>query len=308
MLEAHARMAALGVALAVSAVHVQAQTPPAAASAATVEAGAKASWFTARKVAEGVWTIDDHGSDNMYLVEGTSQALLVDTGLGVAKLSDFVRTLTHLPVVVVNTHGHPDHAGGNFLFRSVHAHPLDFEAIEAVGTKESRQRTAERMTRGTPAPDMVSAEEAARVPTAELVPLKDGQVFDLGGRKLEVIEQPGHTAGEIVLLDAANRLVFTGDNDNALVWLFLPTCRPLEVYLESLRKLKKRDGEFDTILPGHGPPLPKAFLADQIACVESILDGSCKGEPYQSFAGNALVCRHGSAAVAFDPGNLRVKK
>jgi len=155
---------------------------------------------------------------------------------------------------------------------------------------------------------MLSVEEAAGLPPAELLPVKDGHVFDLGGRKLEVMEQPGHTPGEIVLLDAANRLAFTGDNNNALVWLFLPTCRPLEVYLESLRKMERRDGEFDTILPGHGPPLPKGFLADQIACVESILDGSCKGEPYQSFAGNALACRRGSATVAFDPGNLRVKK
>jgi len=312
MREGHLRTVVLGVALAVSAAYVQAQTrpdaPPPAASAASGETGAKESWFTATKVADGVWRIDDHGSDNMYLVEGTSRALLVDTGLGVAKLADFVRTLTPLPVVVVNTHGHPDHAGGNDQFPSVHADPLDFEAIKAVGTRESRQRTLEHMTPGAPAADRVSAEEVARVPAAELVPVEAGHVFDLGGRKLEVIAQPGHTPGEIVLLDAANRLLFTGDNNNALVWLFLPTCRPLEVYLESLKKLKRRDGEFDTILPGHGPPLPKAFLADQIACVESILDGSCKGEPYQSFAGNALACRHGSATVAFDPGNLRVKK
>jgi len=306
--------AALGVSLGVTAADGRAQTRPTAprdAAGTTTgagETGRTESWFKATKVADKVWCIDDHGSDNMYLVEGARLALLIDTGLGVANLANFVKTLTHLPVVVVNTHGHPDHAGGNFLFPSVHAHPLDFDAIKAVGTKESRQRTLERMARGAAASDTISVEEAARMPAAELVPVKDGQVFDLGGRKLEVIEQPGHTPGEIVLLDAANRLLFTGDNDNALVWLFLPTCRPLEVYLQSLEKLKRRDGEFDTILPGHGGPLPKSFLADQIACVESILDGSCKGEPYQSFAGSALQCKHGSATVAFEPGNLRVKK
>jgi len=311
---ARVRTVVLGAALAVTTAHAQAQArpevPPVAGATSGVagETGAKESWFKATNVAEGVWRIDDHGSDNMYLVEGATRALLIDTGLGVAKLADFVRTLTSLPVTVVNTHGHPDHAGGNGQFRSVHAPPLEFDAIKAVGSKESRQRTLDRMVRGAPAPDMLSGEEAAGLPPAELVPVKAGHVFDLGGRKLEVIEQPGHTPGEIVLLDAAHRLLFTGDNDNALVWLFLPNSRPLEVYLESLRTLKKRDGEFDTILPGHGPPLPKAFLADQISCVESILDGSCKGEPYQSFAGNALACRHGSATVAFDPGNLRVKK
>ncbi len=266
------------------------------------------SWFRAKKAADGVWCIDDHGSDNMYLVEGREKALLIDTGLGVAKLHDFVRRLTSLPLIVVNTHGHPDHAGGNYQFKSVYAHPLEFAAIKQVGTRESRSRMAETMVKGAPATDMVTIEEAVRMPEAELLPVKDGQVFDLGGRKIEVIETPGHTPGEIVLLDPANRILFTGDNNNILVWLFLPTCMPLEVYLQSLRKLQQREGEFDVIMPGHGLPLPKSFVGEQITCVENILNGTCKGEPYKSFAGDSLMCRYKRAMVAFDPNNLRVKK
>ena len=244
----------------------------------------------------------------MYLVEGKDQALLIDTGLGVAKLNDFVKTLTRLPVTVVNTHGHPDHAGGNNQFKSVYAHPLEFAAIRQTNSAESRKRAAENMMKSAAGSDMVSGEEAVKMPAAETLPLKDGHLFDLGGRKLEVIVTPGHTPGEIVLLDAANRIVFTGDNDNSLVWLFLPTCTPLEVYLQSLKKLQQRASGFDTIMPGHGAPLPKSFIGEQVACVEAILDGTCKGEPYKSFAGNALVCRYKSAAVAFNPDNLRVKK
>jgi glyoxylase-like metal-dependent hydrolase (beta-lactamase superfamily II) len=45
--------------------------------------------------------------------------LLVDTDLGVGRLADFVKSLTALPVVVVNTHGHPDHAGGNNEFKTI---------------------------------------------------------------------------------------------------------------------------------------------------------------------------------------------
>ncbi len=266
------------------------------------------SWFTARKVADGTWCISDHGSDNMYLAEGKEKALLIDTGLGVAKLNIFIKTLTTLPVIVVNTHGHPDHAGGNYQFKSVYADPLEFEIIRQTGTEESRKRMAQNMVRGAPAADMVPLEEVLKMPAAELLPVKDGHVFDLGGRRIEVIETPGHTPGEIVLLDSAKRIVFSGDNDNVLVWLFLPTCTPLEVYLESLKKLQKREGEFDTIMPGHGLPLPKRFVGEQITCVERILDGTCKGEPYKSFAGEALVCKYESASVAFDPNNLRARK
>jgi len=265
-------------------------------------------WFTSKEVAPGVIRIDDHGSDNMYLVLGKTKALLVDTGLGVGRLADFLKTLTHLPVVVVNTHGHPDHAGGDDQFKTVYAHPADFDAIRRFGTREARQNSISRMTGGVLGADTMSVDDAVRLPPAQLVPVAGGHVFDLGDLRVEVIEQPGHTPGEIVLLDAAHRILFTGDNDNTLVWLFLPNCLPLETWAGSLKRLQSRSGEFDTILPGHGEALPGSFLADQIACVGTILDGTCKDEPYQSFAGNGRVCKCTNAAVAFNPANLRGKK
>jgi hydroxyacylglutathione hydrolase len=267
-----------------------------------------ASWFQSTKASEGVWTISDHGSDNMYLVEAKHKALLIDTGLGAARLSAFVKTLTAKPVIVVNTHGHPDHAGGNFEFKTVYADPADFSAIKQWSTKESRTRTVQNMAKDSSAPDMISAEEAAKAPQPELVPIKEGYVFDLGGRKIEVIEAPGHTPGEIVLLDRSAKALFTGDNSNSLVWLFLPNSLPLELYLKTLKKLDQRAGQFTTIYPGHGTPLPNTFLKEQIACVESILDGTAKSEPYHSFAGDAMLAKYKSAAVAYNPDNLRVKK
>jgi hydroxyacylglutathione hydrolase len=267
-----------------------------------------ASWFTSTKIADGVWRIDDNGSDNMYLVEGRDKALLIDTGLGTAKLADYVKTVTAKPLVVVNTHGHPDHAGANYQFKTVYVHPADAAAARQVASPAARARSLRAAAAGKRAPDMVTAEEAEKAGEAELLPVKDGFIFDLGGRKLEVIETPGHTPGEIVLLDAANKQLFTGDNDNGLVWLFLPNCLPLDVYLQSLQKLQKRSAEFTTIYPGHGTPLPASFIGEQVQCVESILDGSCQAEPYKSFAGSALSCKRGSSTVAFDPKNLRSRK
>jgi glyoxylase-like metal-dependent hydrolase (beta-lactamase superfamily II) len=138
--------------------------------------------------------------------------------------------------------------------------------------------------------------------------VKDGHLFKLGDRTLEVVEVPGHTPGSIVLLDAAHKIVFTGDNDNQLVWLFLKNCRPLEVYLQSLKKLDARVCEFEQIMPGHGAPLKSGFVAEQIAAVQSILDGTCTAKPYKSFAGESLLCTYKSASIAYDPNNLREKK
>jgi hydroxyacylglutathione hydrolase len=276
-------------------------TPPVASSAKPE------SWFTAKPVAEKVLRIDDHGSDNMYLVEGKDKALLIDTGLGVADLAGFVKSLTALPVIVVNTHGHPDHAGGNFQFSRVYAHPSDFELIKRFTSGEYRAGTVQRIRQESPGLAAFILKDSSDLKLPAPVSAREGDVFDLGGRILEVIETPGHTPGSICLLDAGNRLLFTGDNDNSLVWLFLKDCLPLEMYLQTLRKVQARSGEFDTLLPGHGDPIDKSFIGEQIACAENILSGACKGEPYKSFAGDALLCSYKRAGIAFNPENLRVK-
>ncbi len=270
---------------------------------------APGAWFKATQVADKVWVIDDHGNDNTYLVEGKNKALLIDTGIGIGDLAKFVHSLTSLPVTVVNTHGHPDHAGGNYQFKTVAAHAADFDMIKFFTSKENLKNNAQRVLAGPPIAGTVSVADIEASQPAELQAVKQGDVFDLGGRKLEVVEVPGHTKGSICLLDAANKLVFTGDNDNSLVWLFLKDCTPLDVYLQSLEKLQARNAEYEKILPGHGTPLEKDFVGDQIACVRSILDGSCPAvEPYKSFAGNASLCRYKRAAVAFDPQKLRAGK
>ena len=67
------------------------------------------------------------------------KALLVDTGMGVGDLAALVRSLTPLPVIVVNTHGHPDHAGGNGGFDEFFLHPADEPIMKKMCTEEYRQ-------------------------------------------------------------------------------------------------------------------------------------------------------------------------
>jgi hydroxyacylglutathione hydrolase len=259
-----------------------------------------ASWFKVQALAEGVWRIDDHGGDNMYLVAGNDKALLIDTGTGVADLAACVRQITRLPVAVVNTHGHPDHVGGDFQFDTVRAHPDDFEMVLRFANPQ-RAGLIERLLH------RLRKTEGGFAQT-RLVPVRAGHVFDLGGQRIEVIETPGHTKGSICLLDSAHKRLFTGDNDNSLVWLFLKDCLPIEAYRATLQNLQKRGSEYETILPGHGEPLDSAFIGEQIACAESILSGACKGEPYQNpFGIAARVCSYKRASIAYDPENLRAK-
>ena len=260
------------------------------------------SWFTVKEIQKNVWQIDDHKIANIYLIIGNDSALVVDTGIGAADLRSQIKKLTDKPLIVVNTHGHGDHSGGNYQFRKVYIHPADLQDAENVNNPERIKSMRQNM----PADHRPSEEEIFKGTPENtiLVPVREGHVFDLGGRRIQVMETPGHTPGEICLLDIENKLLFTGDNNNELVWLFLSGCKPLHEYLASLEKQAKRISEFTTLFPGHGVPMPSDFINDQIKCVKGILDGTLEAKPYESFAGNAKVSTYGRASVAFDPKNL----
>jgi hydroxyacylglutathione hydrolase len=246
-----------------------------------IRATADDTWFRSSLVAENIWCIDDNGTDNIYLVAGKKKAMLIDTGIGRSDLAKYVKTLTKLPLFVVNTHGHPDHSGGNNSFKTIYAHPADHDAIRRLNAFGTRSL---------------------------LEALKDGDLFDLGGRTIEVIETPGHTPGSVCFIDKEHRIAFTGDTSNMIVWLFLRESLPLEKYLASLKKLNSRAKEFDIIMPGHGGQIDTPFLEELIACTENILNGGCAGETYNTFAGSGKLCSYKRAGVAFDPDNVREKK
>ncbi len=242
-------------------------------------------WFRVTVVADGVWRIDDRGKVNAYLIEGDESALLVDTTTGQGNLARCVSALTRRPLQVVVTHGHGDHAGGIGQFEKAYVHPADLRSARAClpwrGWLASR---------------------------TQLVPVRHGERLDLGHRPIEVIHVPGHTPGSIVLLDMTHRLLFTGDNNNGMVWLFLRESTPLEVYLQTLRGLNQRSAEFDTMLPGHGTPLPASFIVDQMVCIEHILDGTAQVEGYRWYGGTTSLAKYGRAMVAFDPRHLRADR
>lgn len=228
-----------------------------------------------KDLGQGVWLLDDNGESTCYVVCGTEKAMVIDTVNGAEDLKAIVRTITDLPLVVVNTHGHCDHIFGNMYFEEAWMHPED-------------QALAERhfsMFR-----DVMDKQGLTPCPFRWL---EVGQVFDLGGgSKLEVVSLRGHTQGSVGLLDRGRRILFSGDGCNPHIWMQLPESGPIRQLRDTLTDLKAQHGdEFDAILYGHAHEgAISAGLVDDLlrACDELLRGDTANDLPYEYFAG---VCK-----------------
>jgi glyoxylase-like metal-dependent hydrolase (beta-lactamase superfamily II) len=182
--------------------------------------------------------VGEPGHVNSFLVQGKKSAVLLDTGLGVADIRAIAEDLTDKPLLVVNSHYHFDHTGGNRLFDQIAIHRHGAELLQsqppdglAQAYMEYTQRlidawgpyknaddiyfhllTVERLVR--PLPAGFDPAGYRVVPTYPTRLLDDGDVLDLGGRRLHVLHTPGHSPDCICLLDRENGLLFGGDTIN----------------------------------------------------------------------------------------------
>lgn len=160
------------------------------------------------ELCKGVYHIEECDGVRITLIVGAESALLIDTGYGKLDLNEIVRSFTDKPFKVVVTHVHPDHAGGCNQFDAVYMNEADASLIQKY---------------------------CADTPF-EYIPLKEGDVFDLGGKTLEAVALPGHTAGCIGLLLREEHILFAGDALNGWLWLFMDECLSLAEYRKMLDK------------------------------------------------------------------------
>lgn len=236
-------------------------------------------YFKICPIEKGLTLIQGVANEYCYLIEGTERALLIDTLTGIGNIRLICESLTNKPISVVNTHGHFDHAGGNFVFSEVWIHPIDIALMYQCCTSEQREDFAERFC----ASQFWDKADVVQVKQLVCNPVNEGYRFDLGGRILEVIETPGHTKGSICLLDRENRMLFAGDICNTNTLLHLECSCSIDKYLISLKKLKELQKSFDMYFICHEEtPLDKSCIDDAIMCCEEILSGTDDAEPGES--------------------------
>lgn len=127
----------------------------------------------------------------MYLLVGSSRALLIDTGdVADPKLMPLAQTVmallpkgaTRMPLLVVHTHGHMDHRAGDPQFAKL-------PDVEVVGTDLAHVKQYFGFDDW---PNGVAH-------------------IDLGGRTVDVLPTPGHYPSHVSYYDRATELFFSGD-------------------------------------------------------------------------------------------------
>jgi glyoxylase-like metal-dependent hydrolase (beta-lactamase superfamily II) len=227
------------------------------------------------EIMKDVYLLNDNNEATGYVVVGNEKAVLIDTMNGYENVKTIVESITDLPFVVVNTHGHCDHVGGNIFVKEAYIHPGDLplakEHIKYITESERYKNSPEK-----PVP-------------AEWKFILPGDVVDLGDNKLEVYGVPGHTKGCICLLDRKHRILFSGDGIIPHIWMQLDESLPLQELINSIQKLDKIKGEYDMILAGHSRAPESVDLPEQLkAAVQEILDGKTEEDKdYKYFGGIA---------------------
>src|SRR5215469_10776053 len=99
-------------------------------------------WFEVYKPASKVFAIyEPHQSEEVisYLIVGEKRALLFDTGMGISDIKKVTAELTRLPIIVLNSHTHNDHVGGNWQFDTIYGMETNFTRKNAEGSSEDAQ-------------------------------------------------------------------------------------------------------------------------------------------------------------------------
>ena len=240
-------------------------------------------WFEVYQPAPGVFAIyEPHQWEETigYLIVGGKRALLFDTGMGISDIEKVITQLTSLPLIVLNSHTHQDHVGGNWEFDTIYGMDTEFTRRNAKGSREASQAEIAPGHVCGALPEGFDPKTYAVRPWKISAYTPDGERFDLGGRTIEVIATPGHTPDAISLMDRANGLLFTGDTYYAgTIYLFAPET-DLDMYSVSLHHLAALAPGLKQVLGAHNIPSASPTVLPRLASAfEKVRAGKAKLTP-----------------------------
>lgn len=229
----------------------------------------KNNYFTIYQINDHIYQLKDPMGVLTTLVIGKEQALLVDTTYGIGDLKAAVTNLTTLPLIVVNSHGHMDHSGGNYQFDEVLINERDFELCQKHNSLKKRNENIETAAQNNilPSDFRINSYLAQRAGNLKIL---DTEIFDLGDLTVKIVNLQGHTKGSIGFLLVEDNLLITTDAICPWVWLFLEESTSVKVYIETLQRALTLP--FTGFLLGHGTGqvMPKEIINEYLKVAREI--------------------------------------
>lgn len=155
-------------------------------------------------------------SRNSYLIIGESKALLFDLALEEDELCTYAHNLASKDMIIALSHAHIDHIYNIENITKIMMHPDDVPLL----------------LKGS-----IFQPPLKKIP--EFTCLNDGDVIDLGNRKIDIIHIPGHTDGSILLFDRKTGFLFSGDTVTRRLLYGMHSFVPIETFCYKLEDLKK---------------------------------------------------------------------
>ncbi|NXK88828.1 MBLC2 protein, partial [Formicarius rufipectus] len=172
---------------------------------------------------------------NIWLVRGSQRDVVIDAGLGLRSLPEYLRDAGLLTP--------PEGAGPRPLLAVATHRGDNYEAVTWLSEREVARP---------PRPGW-SARQFRVLPVRPSQLLQEGDVISLGDRQLTVMHMPGHSRGSICLHDKDRKILFSGDvvYDGSMIdWLPYSRISDYVASCQRLMELVDR-GLVEKVLPGH---------------------------------------------------------
>lgn len=237
-------------------------------------------YYRSEKVNEHITAIYSATHEILYLVEGNEKVFLIDTCTGAGNLKDFVCSLCDLPLSVILTHGHIDHAMGAPEFETVYMNELDLPIFESMKSFEERDGYI-GANLGRPVPQDLKA-TYVEPENFHFIPLHDGDRFNLGGLHLSVYSLAGHTPGTMAVLIEEDKILISGDACNQATFLFDKNTIPVSQYRKNLAAFNERlNGKYERVFGMHHEmELGSDVIENVIELCDRILEEKADDIPY----------------------------
>jgi len=228
---------------------------------------------------DGSWGISNTG-----FMEGDDGLLVIDATLVASMAEAFIKEIRRVSDKpfrhLVNTHSHPDHTGGNRLFKGTEiiSHRICREEMARAGPRPPAGGNAgpppgPMAAMRTPAMDRMFrqiAEDPGREITLPTVTYDEKLTLRYGATEVELLYfGPAHTFGDTLVYFPQSKVLFAGD---VAFFYSMPLAAAGKIggWLKVIDRVKDMDVEM--IVPGHGPVGGKQELEDEREYFEFVME------------------------------------